>query len=1123
MTSLLELELFAPQEAGFRLNRFEVYNWGTFDGQVWSLDLGGRNGLLTGDIGSGKSTLVDGLTTLLVAPSRLSYNKAAGADARERTLTSYVLGHYKSERGESATHGRPVALRGPEHYSTLLAVFTNAALGQTVSLAMFAWHREAGGRPERLYVAADRPMTIATDFAGFSGSVSALRRRLRDSGASVHDTYPPYAADFRRRMGIPSAGAMDLFHQTVSMKSVGNLTDFVRTHMLDPADMSGRIANLIAHVDDLTRAHDAVLAAKAQVAALTPIVADLNAHAEASAAAARTRTLRDTLRGYLDDLRISLLSARIRDQHEELTLKEGRQRDLTTSLSETRADEADLRAAIREQGGGRLAQLEHDLDLHARTRDRKKRDAQQHDQLCQSLDLEFPDSAEALTRLLARLDQVDQQLHDERAALDNDTTETAVALNEVRTRATQLNDELTGLSTRDTNIDGRMIAVREQLCAAAGLAARDLPFVGELLRVTDPTWEPAAERLLHGFGLSLLVADRLYRTVSDWVDRTDLRGRLVYFRVRGATRTPEPADERSLVFKLEVRPEHEFSEWLTGEVNRRFDLVCARTPEEFQESANALTLRGQVKSGGQRHEKDDRFSLGDRGRYVLGWDNRAKRAALAAELVGATARIEGLEQRLDRLRTQRATLDQRLQAIGLLARITDFTDLDWRGEVTRVADIQAQIAELRASSDVLADLHRRLEDRSARVRALEGSLAPVQQRIGALKDRIDQDERTRNELSSTARPEMPPADRERLDVLVSAAAGERGLTLATSESIERQVRDDLQAQADRLDKRVAAAAERAIRAMAGFRSAWPLLTAEMDASVEAGPEYRELLERLRTDDLPRFEADFKEQLNVNAIREVVGFSSALAAAHGEIARRISHINDSLSDIEYQTGTYIQLEVAPTTEPDVREFRNDLRACTEGAVLGSGDDQYSEAKFLEVKRIVSRLAGRPGRAEEDRRWRERVTDVRTWSTFAASERSRADGSVVEHFTDSSGKSGGQKEKLAYTILAASLASQFGLIRGEMHARTFRFVVIDEAFGRGSDESARFALELFARLDLQLLVVTPLQKIHIIEPYVNHVGFVHNEGGHTSKLRNLSIETYRTERAERAEQRMAAQRR
>jgi uncharacterized protein YPO0396 len=150
---------------------------------------------------------------------------------------------------------------------------------------------------------------------------------------------------------------------------------------------------------------------------------------------------------------------------------------------------------------------------------------------------------------------------------------------------------------------------------------------------------------------------------------------------------------------------------------------------------------------------------------------------------------------------------------------------------------------------------------------------------------------------------------------------------------------------------------------------------------------------------------------------------------------------------------------------------------------------------------------------------RITDVRNGFVFAAAERWREDDKEYEHYTDSGGKSGGQKEKLAYTVLAASLAYQFGLElhekAGAVNSRNFRFVVIDEAFGRGSDESARFGLELFKRLNLQLLIVTPLQKIHIIEPYVASVGFVHNEAGRESLLRNLSIAEYQAEKEKHGE--------
>ena len=73
--------------AGFRLQRLEVFNWGTFDRRVWSLHLGGKNSLLTGDIGSGKSTLVDAVTTLLDLTGSWMY-PGDPADLDDRPMTA---------------------------------------------------------------------------------------------------------------------------------------------------------------------------------------------------------------------------------------------------------------------------------------------------------------------------------------------------------------------------------------------------------------------------------------------------------------------------------------------------------------------------------------------------------------------------------------------------------------------------------------------------------------------------------------------------------------------------------------------------------------------------------------------------------------------------------------------------------------------------------------------------------------------------------------------------------------------------------------------------------------------------------------------------------------------------
>ena len=108
-------------------------------------------------------------------------------------------------------------------------------------------------------------------------------------------------------------------------------------------------------------------------------------------------------------------------------------------------------------------------------------------------------------------------------------------------------------------------------------------------------------------------------------------------------------------------------------------------------------------------------------------------------------------------------------------------------------------------------------------------------------------------------------------------------------------------------------------------------------------------------------------------------------------------------------------------------------------------------------------------------------------FNVLERYREDGTEKECYSDSGGKSGGQKEKLAYSILAAAILLQYRLVSSSQQVtantkRRFNLVVIDEAFARGSKDSTRFGLELFGKLGLQLLLVTPMQKLDVIEHYV-----------------------------------------
>lgn len=1114
-------ELISHARVGMRLHGCEIYNWGTFHGEVWRFEPSGNNALLTGDIGSGKSTLVDAITTLLVPAQKAAYNKAAGADTRERDLRSYVLGHYKAERSEYGSVSKPVALRTPTSHSIILARFRNEGFGQDVTLAQFFWFREPMGQPDRFFVVAEAPLSIAEHFSKFD-SVPALRKRLRAMArVEVHDTFPPYAAAFRRRFGIESDQALELFHQTVSMKTVGNLTDFVRQHMLEAFPVEDRIRALTTHFDDLLRAHELVLRAKDQITRLGPLIADCDRHADLQTHIETLRECREALRAFFGRLKGELLDEQIAGLQAEMLRYEGSIATCKIALVEGKGERDAVKQAIAENGGDRLERLSREIAEKKLLQEQREKLSIRYDTWAQSVGLPQPADIDTF---LANRGKIAQQIEVAQARdneLQNDLMEATISLRAVREQHEILLAEIVSLKTRRSNVPASMLALRERLCAALSLDEADLPFAGELIEVRADAlaWEGAAERVLRGFAVSLLVNEGHYQRVSAWVDQNHLAGRLVYFRVRPSEqRSPAPIrlESNSLVYKLSVQPTSKFGPWIEAYLARRFDYACCETLDEFRRQPRALSRAGQIKSGGERHEKDDRSAIGDRTQYVLGWSNEAKIAALESKATGLEGSIAHHGAQVASLQSQRRDIGARQTILNQMSMIESFDSLDWISVATDVERLEKERQDLEATSDILKVLQGQLDAIEKRLVAQDEKLTGLNKQHNQAELRIKLADEKRAECSVHA--ESTPSvvlDKlsPRLQSLLTDVRGKRIATADNCDGLQQEVRERAQSEIDAEDKKLKRLGENIVGAMRAYMSLYPQETREIDATIEAAPEFKTMLDGLQRDSLPRFEARFKQLLNENTVREIANFQSQLNGEVQTIKERIEKINRSLRGIDYNSGRFILLEALETTDSEVRDFRRDLRSCTEDALTGSEEDAYSESKFQQIKNIIDCFRERPETADLDRRWTRKVTDVRNWFVFSASERWREDGREHEHYADSGGKSGGQKEKLAYTVLAASLAYQFGLDAGKAQSRTFHFVLIDEAFARGSDDSARYGLELFQKMGLQLLIVTPLQKIQVIEPYVASVGFVHNKDGANSMLRNLTIEEYRKEHAAR----------
>jgi uncharacterized protein YPO0396 len=178
-----ELEFNADNtQIGFRLDYMELLNWGTFNKRIWQVAPKGNNSLLTGAIGSGKSTVVDALTCLIVPHQKITFNKAAGAQGKERTLASYIRGEYKNTKNEFINaKGKAVGLRYNDEsdwaFSVILANFGNIGHSSNITLAQVFWIENE--KVQKLLIIGTKALTIKDTFENIE-DVKSLKQRIKN-------------------------------------------------------------------------------------------------------------------------------------------------------------------------------------------------------------------------------------------------------------------------------------------------------------------------------------------------------------------------------------------------------------------------------------------------------------------------------------------------------------------------------------------------------------------------------------------------------------------------------------------------------------------------------------------------------------------------------------------------------------------------------------------------------------------------------------------------------------------------------------------------------------------------------------------------------------------------------
>lgn len=1106
-----------PTRPGYRLQRLEIYNWGTFDsvsGTIYTAQPEGRTCLLVGQNGSGKSTLVDAILTLLVPSAIRNYNVAAGAKKTERNERSYIRGAFghssDSEQRTVTQYLRPQ----PQTYSALLAVFKDEELDRAFTVCQVL-HPTTEGGVEKVYAFSDEARRLSHDLTGLSRA-DQVRAHLNSLGYRTTKKYSEYGQWFARRTGVRSK-AMDMFNQTVAVKDIQSLNDFIRLHMLEGHDWRDKVDRLLSHFNELSTAHRELVRIRQAQEMLEPIERLGKSYLSESERMARFEQIIDASQLYFRAQTVRLYQPELESFKGRLATAQQLKDRLSKKWVQGSEESRRLKNEIEQSGGERLRLIPLCIERELTALEPKKREFVRFQQAMEICGIKaLPTSQEEFAAITRRLNQSNALATAELGSLLNRQEEVAIDRVMCRQELSTAQDELDSLQRRPSNLPSYLTTLRSKICGELELPESELPFAAELISVRsdEVAWQASAEMVLRSFALSLLVPMRHYRRVRGYVEHArlhDQRGvgqRLVYLSVKPIVSKQDPGDRlhrQSLLRKLHVRPAHDLTAWVQSQLLQRFDYVCCETPEEFDaEPRLAMTANRHIKSGQDRHEKDDRPWIADPCHYILGWENHEKTkrlmqrvAELEDQVAEANRQWHGLEQRIDGLRRQ-------LEAARSALLTNDFDLLDVNYHLRAIADLEHERHEIELSNTDIAALREKLvaidtENALLQERRDEavGAVSELTRSIASAEEVLHRAQRTIDESKQQGVWTRAEASFAQIDEqLISTPMTIENLVVCEQELATLAGRS-----LSELRKKLEPVQQQLIAQMTRYLREFKTEGEDLDARTTSLPSFLARLEHIRSEDLPCLERRFKERLNDKVSQEVALFYASLRSEGKQIEDKISQLNQALGELEYRPGTSMRLEPRPVNDREISDFQKSLRECLDDSLDKS--DEANEARFLRIENLVNRLAD-----SEKTRWRDKVIDVRRWYDFAAREVDRETLETHSFYEDSSGQSGGEKAKLAFTILVAAIAYQYDLDPAEHLPGRFAFVCVDEMFSKVDDRYAEYAMRLFEQFGLQLLIVAPLDaKARVTEPYVDcYLHVVKDESSNRSQIFTMTAREY-----------------
>ncbi|MEU8319739.1 SbcC/MukB-like Walker B domain-containing protein [Nonomuraea sp. NPDC048881] len=1099
------------QEAGFagqfRLVRLQVVNWGTFCGYK-ELPIDVRGVLFTGPSGSGKSSLLDGHSVVLLPTREQRFNASADQTAKgtkqgTRSTADYVRGAW-SETDDDQGQAQVRYLRaGKPTWSAIAATYDNRQGSVTTAVVVKYFTGTENDAPKSWFQLHDGHFAL-TELNAWAEREFDIRwfKKAHPAG-SYPDGQEAYTRELSKRVGLGSSTtALSLLGKAKAMKNVGDLNLFVRDNMLEEPSTFAAATSMVEKFAPLDEAYETARRAHDQAKVLACVPAEWDSYL----AATRTISLAERVSGdpldrFLRHIHLDVLTAEISRLSAHIPGLQTLHDDQNRRAGDAQKTLSRLSRQLDEQGSA-LRDLQAALEAAASERDVRAKAFEIYASQVSRLDRPCPHDLATFTALRDSLPGIIDHAQSEQTALAPALHRAHADAGNARTALEGKSKELQVLGSARSLLPPHAQERREDIARATRIPAADLPYAAELIDLADgqERWRPAAEKVLRGFALRLLVPERHKDAVRTYIDTHDMRGVIEYSIVtRVSTHQPKPP-ATILAGKLVTDPDHPCGPWLTAQLARRFDHACVETARDLEHHIIAVTVNGTIKSGGNHYRKDDRPELTRCSSYILGANTATKRAALQEEVEDleeaykqASSHAEQLSQKAQNLRTTNDAATQ-------IGAYIQWSDLDHQEAARRAAGYAEEIRLLK-EGDV--DLQRLEQQRDDAQKAWEDLVGERSRTADTIRNEQQQhDHLTTVRDLEQARPHLVDDPGMLAYLEQTYARLDVTATPDTITQVGRDLRRDLNSGRATAEHTRKIALTRVGNAISNFIEKWPDAAPDSSGDAErTGGDFCALHTEIEQRRLPHAVSRFQQMISEDMLPSIGLLLFEIDRAAKDIRSRVDMVNVGLRLVEFNTGTHLQIAPENRQFDASREFRRRVDQIMSSAPAGRKDPSVALGQFKRVRELLARFTTNGAEAE---RWRREVLDVRLSYSFYGREEN-ADRQTINTYRNAGGKSGGEQEKLVAFCLAAALS--YNLASPDSGGKPcFAPLMLDEAFGKSDEKFSAQALSAFDAFGFQLLMAAPIRMSGLLEPYIGQAILVDKRETADAARSNATFATF-----------------